>query len=402
MKYVFVNDTVSFTNESSNTYFVTNWNWKIDSTSFATTQDSTYTFDTVGTFDIVLEATGDWGTNTVSKTEQIAVLPTVPPPSIVETTMPDMASGVPYEYRLHVTAGTGYGKITWSAMDLPVGIAIDPDTGIVSGTPQLPEGADPVITVTDAVGRTGTTQFHNTYVNGLSIWMDAAEGVTKDANNLVSSWEYKANNNSSQTKIFTQPTSSAQPEWIADSLNGYPAIKFTQGTSLTSIDNPAGTSTPLSLIIIVYKANGPTIQNTIMFGISADSASISIPTGGNRYMTSGVAPGVFCVHNTVLGNHVIFRYSKATNIPWTVSSCSLAGALDDGFMRQNTSVSYSANGVDMSYGGFNAAISAHLAAGEEFEVCEFIAWRYNLPPTSEELDKVIKYLCKKYGISYLG
>jgi len=53
----------------------------------------------------------------------------------------------------------GILPMTWSATGLPVGLSIDPTTGIISGTPNTPCTCSVTLTATDALGHTGTAAF---------------------------------------------------------------------------------------------------------------------------------------------------------------------------------------------------------------------------------------------------
>lgn len=57
-----------------------------------------------------------------------------------------------------VTATGGTGALTWAATGLPPGLAISPG-GVITGTPTVAGGYSVTVTVTDAVGATGTRTF---------------------------------------------------------------------------------------------------------------------------------------------------------------------------------------------------------------------------------------------------
>ncbi|MEO6749462.1 MAG: Calx-beta domain-containing protein, partial [Casimicrobiaceae bacterium] len=60
----------------------------------------------------------------------------VAPIAITTTALPDGATGVPYSFQM---TGTGVPPLKWSMFSpLPPGLSIDPDSGIVSGTPIFP------------------------------------------------------------------------------------------------------------------------------------------------------------------------------------------------------------------------------------------------------------------------
>lgn len=398
MKYVFVGDTVDFTNESSNTYYVDSWDWKIDGTSFATTENSSNVFNSEGTFNIALEATGSWGTNTVSKTEQIAVLPAIPAPTIVETTIPDMIAGIPYNTRLHVTAGTGYGKITWSAIDLPSNMSIDPDTGIISGMPYGDLGSTPMIVVTDAVGRTGTTTFNtHTYTNTLFCHFDAAEGITKDTNNNVSEW--LARNDSGITLSNTDVNS--QPVFTDNSINTLPSLNFTQGKNLILAPLP---DTMLASLI-VYRASGTNAENIALFSIAYGADQI-LKTASH---SACIFPDLVKL-GSINESHSA-GYSKSNNIDWTIMSAIVRTDTDNnirenGYARALNNAVYWHPGTSYTAntGGINRSSNAtySINAGASLDIAEIFIWRAQTGLTGEVLATLIKHLCKKYNLPYLG
>jgi hypothetical protein len=77
--------------------------------------------------------------------------------SIDTTTLPDATTGTLYSQRL--TANGGKAPYKWSVVSLPAGLNLDPDTGIISGTPTAvtPKTAY-TFTVEDASGATATVK----------------------------------------------------------------------------------------------------------------------------------------------------------------------------------------------------------------------------------------------------
>ncbi|MDD5263077.1 MAG: hypothetical protein PHD76_14635 [Methylacidiphilales bacterium] len=57
---------------------------------------------------------------------------------------------------------------------------------------------------------------------GAKLWLKADAGVTKDANNNVSAWADQSGNNNN----CSQNTATAQPMWVANTLNGLPVVRF--------------------------------------------------------------------------------------------------------------------------------------------------------------------------------
>jgi chitinase len=75
------------------------------------------------------------------------------PLGITTTALPDGVTGVSYSFQLE---GGGVTPLTWGADSLDPGLAVDPATGIISGTPIFPGTFSPGITLKDGGGFTAS------------------------------------------------------------------------------------------------------------------------------------------------------------------------------------------------------------------------------------------------------
>jgi hypothetical protein len=91
-------------------------------------------------------------------------------------------------------------------IDAPPG-TIDPDANVNPDTGKPPDAPDP---------------FDVREVPGLVIWLDGAQGVTKDNSNRVSRWA----DQSGAGNDAVAPSETTRPEFVSNSMNGQPAIKF--------------------------------------------------------------------------------------------------------------------------------------------------------------------------------
>ena len=77
-----------------------------------------------------------------------------PAPNITTTTLPAGTIGQPYNQTLQATGGTG--GLTWSIVggNLPAGLNLNQTTGVISGTPIVPDGTSNfTVRVADAAGQ---------------------------------------------------------------------------------------------------------------------------------------------------------------------------------------------------------------------------------------------------------
>ena len=99
-----------------------------------------------GSFTFTLQATDSHG----QPASQPCGILVNPAPVIVTTTLPPGTAGSQYWQPLSATGGTG--TLTWSSQGLPPWLAIDPATGILSGTPPSNGTFTFAVQVTDSLG----------------------------------------------------------------------------------------------------------------------------------------------------------------------------------------------------------------------------------------------------------
>ncbi|QMV72985.1 putative Ig domain-containing protein [Comamonas piscis] len=76
-------------------------------------------------------------------------------PMITSSALPTAVVNQPYTTTLEATGGEK--PLKWSASGLPVGLSIDPASGVISGTPTSPQTATVTVVVTDNASRQQTT-----------------------------------------------------------------------------------------------------------------------------------------------------------------------------------------------------------------------------------------------------
>ena len=108
---------------------------------------------TAGIFSFTVRVTDDAGA-TEARTLYITIVN--PAPTITTSSLPDGEVGIPYNQTL--TASGGTTPYSWSipAGLLPPGLALDPATGIISGTPTTAATSNFTVQVTDNAGSAAT------------------------------------------------------------------------------------------------------------------------------------------------------------------------------------------------------------------------------------------------------
>ncbi|TQS45396.1 putative Ig domain-containing protein [Cryptosporangium phraense] len=107
----------------------------------------------IGTYPVVISATDGFGLiGSAAFSWVIAALPDLIPPGTVTTT-----GGVALTWAPTLVGGTS--PLAWTASGLPPGLAIDPATGVVTGTPTTVGTYSVTITVVDTYAKTDTMTF---------------------------------------------------------------------------------------------------------------------------------------------------------------------------------------------------------------------------------------------------
>lgn len=102
---------------------------------------------TGGTYNFIVQVNDSGG---ASKTQSYTIIVTTPV-TISPSSIPNGTVGQNYSVTFTATGGTG-GPYTWSATSLPPGLSINPNTGVLSGTPTTAGNYQPQIFASDQPG----------------------------------------------------------------------------------------------------------------------------------------------------------------------------------------------------------------------------------------------------------
>lgn len=114
------------------------------------------------------------------------------------------------------------------------------------------------------IGQGGLSAFTKDSVPGLIAWYKADSGITKDAGNLVSVWA----DQSDSGFHLAQPTSTNQPLYVENVINGHPVLQF-NGTDNTIFRNPFVLAQPYTVFIVGKFITADATQRTFFSGGAA-------------------------------------------------------------------------------------------------------------------------------------
>jgi hypothetical protein len=230
--------------------------------------------------------------------------------SVFDATVPVTVTGnAQLGTRLQISAGAGDSFVLEGAN---LSSSVAPRTLTVDGG---------TVTVVDSGGD---------IPSGLLYHLDAAEGVTKDGSNRVSGWADQG----SAANDFVQATAAKQPLWIADGINGLPAIQFSGANNNEELLLNTETD-PRSFFAVTTALTGGGLRG--IWGEQGADAGIRLNdanwyrsaghgSDGNDF-ANGDANGV-SVNGTLLGQYVVgtphiiaeVKGPNHTKTPYTVTS----------------------------------------------------------------------------------
>lgn len=241
----------------------------------------------------------------------------------------------------------------------------------------------------------GAAGFVPSQIGGLTLWLKADSGITKDGSNLVSNWNDQSGNNNH----FTQTTGTAKPLFTANAKNGLPAIVF-DGTS-DYMASAAFTLGTFSLFAVASrKWQVPAYAGLFRHDLTATS-------GQGLFTTSSAVYGWNSAEFVVSGNgfqdtqspRAIGPYGALTNDTYHIIStgCGASGTflkLDrTSVARTTTNATITATSATAAIGTDAAALNADWWDGG---IAELLI--YNSVLSAGDITKVETYLSNKWAI----
>ena len=161
------------------------------------------------------------------------------PPIILNASLPDGQAGVAYSNTMILQSGTGISPFVWSANGLPVGLSINPSTGIISGniSGSAQGFYSVVISVSDnfAGGRTTSRTYSLTVIQPPATYTAFGYGDNiSDGRGVLAGLTYTASGIADTVSDGTAATSqsflaSALADCISDAVASFSATSETSG-----------------------------------------------------------------------------------------------------------------------------------------------------------------------------
>jgi hypothetical protein len=224
------------------------------------------------------------------------------------------------------------------------------------------------------------------------LWLDANQGVTKDASNYVSLWR----DMSGKGNNFSQNTGSYQPKFIkngGDTISNQPTIRF-DGVDdyMNSVSGFLYNKIAISTFLVIKVATGI----GTMCGQTNDGIITPIGT------TNGLGSLTLqTLHFVRINGSVKYTDFLWKNLIYTISSLTYSSTATQGYVN-NVSLSTASGGSALSYNGIyllGASFYTNGCHNADMFLAEFII--YDRILTSVERRRVMLYLNKKYNQKHL-
>ena len=225
--------------------------------------------------------------------------------------------------------------------------------------------------------------------NGLDFWLQADKFTGKNTGDAINTWPSQVTNSSGSTNAFSGPDTlrgyTTNPTYLANAINGLPAVKFASGAWSNMTAFGAGQPELRCTYFVVANTAGDTIYAGTSpsggYSVSYTNGAFFWPTDHKLYLHGdGVETGPGLAYD---GNAHIYCY-LANDTNTTISIDHNAAALT---RPANTTT----RSLDLSIGNtWYVPAAANLTS-------EVLV--YNRALTADEVTTVCGYLGTKYGIT---
>ena len=214
---------------------------------------------------------------------------------VVNSSIPGFTANFAKSVTLTATGGTA--PLTWTSTVMPTGLALDKNTGIISGTASTAGTVTTIVTVTDFTGRTASKSFGITVYSQLQILTNAVKPWTQG----VGAYHDVLKLSGGTGPYFC--------EWQGSIPDGL-ALSSSTG-EFTGTPSRAGSYAPL---VFVTDANGATVSATIAFLINSPlkfsplplpSTQVGVLYNASLSLTGGTAPITWKIISGVLPGGLI-------------------------------------------------------------------------------------------------
>ncbi len=226
-----------------------------------------------------------------------------PAPSITTTSLPSGTIGSSYAASLAATGGSS--PYTWSIASgaLPAGLALDPSTGAITGTPSAPGSPSATFEVTDANGSTAEVTLAVAIYPVPGYWLVGSDGGIFSFGSAVfhgSTGSLKLN----RPVVGITPTADKNGYWLVASDGGIFAFQAPFVGSIPGLGiNPYGSGLPHSLDAPIA-GMVPAVSGRGYFMVASDGGvfAFNAPFEGSCYSIGGCSGPAVAVVPDATGN----------------------------------------------------------------------------------------------------
>ena len=240
-------------------------------------------------------------------------------------------------------------------------------------------------------------------VSGLVLWLDADAGnLTKDGANRVSAWnDITDPTNNTVAQNVSQGTSTAQPLWVANAINGQPAVQFDGGDFLTNtVDNLLTSGQGRTVFVIGDGTDGSTGG-----GMFAFRRSTPVNALGETYYYRPGQDSQIVYSDGVSGNNNTWGPDRRSTVnePFIAAFMTTAGEkpqVDLNGPSQVIKTGGASGSVSAETGttGFSLGGRADITPDRwKGTIAEVLVYDHEL--TGAELNSVGYYLAQKYSLA---